>query len=189
MSVNVSGDTKSCTGKDDDYRGNLAGFIVQGLLILLFFLTGLLTAIYMIKTGGIYRGEEENTFMSAFYGSLHSKWGTEDKYKAANVYLLVGVLSSFTSIIYFAMAMALKSTYWHCCAYAMNVPMWTSLAMMAYSWYFCPLVDNGIGWVWTVLLVLSLGLEAILCMVRFVDPKHAYILPWIKKEAVPDMVI
>lgn len=183
-------DSSKCSQDDGQYRGNLAGFIVQALLAFLYVVVGLMMTSFMLKTGGEAPvGENKNAFFDVMFGTFMTQWGTSANCKAANVYLFVGSLCAFASVAYLVMAMVIKPLFWQCCSYMTNVPLWTSLAMTAFSWYFDPSPGNGIGWVWTVLLVLALGLEAMLVLIHFVDAKHAYVLPWIKSEAVPQLVI
>ena len=187
--IQVPTASSECKECDKQYRGNLAGFIVQGLFAIIFLAVGIVTAFYMFSTGGVYEKEKTNSFYNFVYGTLHSYWGEKGRERAANVYFLCSIATSFASVGYLGAGMMIKSLFWHRLNYLFNLTFWSSLAMMAYSWYFTPDATNGIAWVWTVMLFLSLGLELILVLVTFVDPKHAYVLPWIKAEAVPKMVI
>lgn len=180
-------------GADDDkkkYRGNLAGFIVQGLFALLHLLIAILTVYYWSTIEEEPPAGHECGLSGIFFAPMHKDWkGDVPKKKGMTIYLVTCILFSIASLIYCVWGMVVKSVFWHGFAYLFNEPFYASILMTVYSWYAEPAIDNGIAWFWTLSLLLSAGHEVMLVLINFVNPKHAYLLPWIRSDAVPDLVI
>lgn len=172
-----------------EYRANLAGFIVQGLFAFLFGSLSILTCVFMFFGKGSL---QDNPFFKLFFTAFSetSQGQAEEKLaRFINAYLLGTILSSALATGYLITAMVKEWVFWHHLAYLTNYALGVSLIMTVLTWYVMPMLANGLGWVWTVLLVLALGEEAQLILVHFVDPKHSYVLPWVRVDAVPEAVI